>query len=158
MNLISHEKAYSLYPRGTFKERRSLAVYRDGTNEEAAKIARDKYVARGWTLVGALTRDEMEDPTSTFSAGGRYVGDSKCWTIPILPKLELPEGYIEMNSWNLRYDTDNHAEMSYTVLTTPSLRYNYLVKDVPLQRFILPTLFSRFKGEASYVFIASPSI
>lgn len=141
MNLITHDKAYSLYPLGTFKEHRSLALYREDTNEEAARIARDKYVARGWTLVEALTQDEMADPTSAFSPGSRFVGDSKCWTIPILPKLDLPEGYIEMNSWDLQYDSANHAEMAYTVLTAPTLRYNYLVKDVPLQRYILPTLF-----------------
>jgi hypothetical protein len=157
MNLISHEKAYSLYPRGTFKERRALAVYREGTNEEAAKIARDKYVARGWTLVKALTQDEMADPTSAFSPGSRYVGDSKCWTIPILPKLDLPEGYIEMNSWKLRYDEDNQAETSYTVLTASALRYNYLVKDRALPRYILPTLFAKFRGEESYVSISPPS-
>lgn len=149
MNLITHEKAYSLYPRGTFKERRSLALYREDSNEEAAKIGRDKYVARGWTLVEELTQDEMADPTSAFSSGSRFVGDSKCWTIPILPKLDLPASYIEMNSWNLRYSSVNDAEMSYTVLTAATLRFNYLVKDVPLQRFILPTLFSNYKSKES---------
>ena len=152
MNLITHEKAYSLYPRGTFKERRSLALYREDTNEEAAEIARDKYVARGWTLVEALTQDEMADPTSAFSWGSRFVGDSKCWTIPILPKIDLPESYIEANSWNLQYNSVNHAEMAYTVLTAPTLRYNYLVKDIPLQRFILRLILSSFKSKELYVF------
>lgn len=151
MNLITHEKAYSLYPRGTFKERRSLAVYQEKNAEaiykKATKIARDKYVARGWTLVEALTRDEMADPTSAFFPGSRYVGDSKCWTIPILPKLDRPEDYIEMNSWNLQYKSLNHAEMSYKVLAASSLRYNYLVKDQHLMRYILPILFSHFKSQ-----------
>jgi hypothetical protein len=159
MNLITHEKAYSLYPQGTFKERRSLAVYRDGTHEESAKIAREKYVARGWSLVEALTQDEIADPASAFFSGGRYVGDSKCWTIPILPKLPLRQGFIEINSWNLRYNSTNlHAETTYTVLTAPTLRFNYLVKDAPLQRYILQTLFSIFKGEKSYVLICPLSI
>ena len=142
MNLISHEAAYSLYPRGTFKERRSLAFSREGSSEDSAKAGRDKYVARGWNLVETSTQDEINDPTATFSAGSRYVGDSKCWTIPILPKLQLPQDYIETNSWNLLYDEANNAKISFTILTASTLlRYNYLVKDVPLQRYILSVLF-----------------
>lgn len=150
MNLISHEKAYSLYPRGTFNERRSLIFHREGSSEEAAKVAREKYVARGWSMVEGLPQDEAMDPTLAFSAGSRYIGDSKCWTIPILPKLRLPEGYIEINSWNLLYDKANDAEMLFTILFSPTLRYSYLVKDVPLQRYILPALFS-FTHDEQYV-------
>jgi len=151
MNLISHEKAYSLFPRGTFGERRSLILHREGSGGVAAEAARNKYVARGWEMVGELTQDEIADPTSAFSAGSRYVGDAKCWTIPILPKLQLPEGYIETNSWNLLYNRAGDIEMGFTSLIAPTLRYRYLVKDVPLQRYILPAL---FKDEDMYVSIS----
>ena len=69
MNLISHEKAYSLYPRGTFKERRSFAFQREGLSEEAAQVAREKYIARGWNMVQSLTSDDIVDRTSAFSFG-----------------------------------------------------------------------------------------
>ena len=154
MNLISHEKAYSLYPRGTFKERRSLVHSKEGVGEEAAKVARDKYVARGWEMVETLMEDEIMDPTSAFAAGSRYVGDSKCWTVPIFPKLQLREGYIETNSWDQVYNEDNDPEILFTILMAPTLRYCYLVKDPPLERYILRTL-SSFKGEQRYVSISS---
>lgn len=61
--------------------------------------------------------DEIEDSTSVFSAGSRYVGDLKCWTIPILP-IQLPEGYIETNSW------------TYSTMTRPTtLEFLYLCSD-----------------------------
>jgi len=90
-----------LFAQGTFKERHSLVYSKEGVGEEVAKVARDKYVARGWEMVKTLTEDEIIDPTSAFDAGSHYVGDSKCWTIPIFPKLQLPEGYIETNSWKV---------------------------------------------------------
>ena len=143
MNLISHEKAYSLYPRATFKERRSFAFQREGLSEETAQVAREKYIARGWNMIQSLTRDEIMGPFSAFSAGGRYIGDSKCWTIPILPKLQqLPAGYIETNSWNLVLHRTNIARISFTNLIAPFLRYSYLVKDRSLQHYLIPTLFT----------------
>jgi len=148
MNLISHEKAYSLYPRGTFNERRSLILPKEDGNKEKSRVAREKYIARGWNMVQALTPDEIQDPTSAFSAGGRYVGDSKCWTIPIFPELQLPEGYIETNSWNLVYDhrRTNNASISFSNLIDPLLQHSYLVKDKSLKRYI-PKLLNDIKGE-----------
>jgi len=151
MNVISHEKAYSLYPRGTFNERRSLVLPRQDENEERSRAAREKYIARGWNMVQALTRDEILDPTSAFFPGGRYVGDSKCWTIPILPKLQLPEGYIGTNSWDLNHNTwADNADISFTYLVDPLLRHSYLVKETSLRRYILPRLLKDVKGEDEY--------
>ena len=72
MNLISHEKAYSLYPRGTFKERRSFVFRREGSSEENAKVAREKYIVRGWNMIQSLTPDDIVDRTSAFSFGVCY--------------------------------------------------------------------------------------
>ncbi|KAF8802204.1 hypothetical protein BYT27DRAFT_7197291 [Phlegmacium glaucopus] len=151
MNLISHEKAYSLYPQGTFRDRRSLIVYGEGSSRQTEEFARGKYAARGWKLVEELTKDGIVHPTSEFSTRSRYVGDSKCWTIPILPRLQLPEGYIETNSWYLLYDEAGCANMEFRNLIAPTLRYSYLVKDIPLQRYILPAL-SSFKSEEKWIF------
>jgi len=79
MNIITHEKAYSLFPRGSFEERRSLMISTEGSKQDAARA---KYVSRGWTMVERLTEAELAlKDKSAFSSAKRYVGDTQCWTI-----------------------------------------------------------------------------
>ncbi|KAF8961522.1 hypothetical protein BDZ97DRAFT_1828663 [Flammula alnicola] len=133
MNIITHDKAYSLFPRGTFEERRSLIYIAD--NRCAA--ARAKYASRGWAQSRDITRDEFDDPRSAFSRGDRFPGDSKCWTMPILPKLDLPEGYMESNSWKVEYDRNLEPAMTYSVVLANKLKFSYIVVvDADLRDYI----------------------
>ncbi|KAH9480060.1 hypothetical protein JR316_0006657 [Psilocybe cubensis] len=134
MNIITHEKAYSLYPRGTFDERRSLLNL--PLKSERLQVATTKYSARGWKIVSKISTEEFENPRSAFSHGLRYIGDGKCWTLSILPKLNLPDSTIETNSWVHLYDSDLVPTMSATVFVSGRLRYGYLIGDEPLRRYV----------------------
>ncbi|PPQ91333.1 hypothetical protein CVT25_003773, partial [Psilocybe cyanescens] len=149
MNIITHEKAYSLYPRGTFDERRSL-LYLPLRNDRRLLSAATKYAARGWQIVHKISKDESNNPRSAFSHGKRYLGDGKCWTLPIFPKLDFPPSNIEANSWALLYDADLVPNMASTVFTSPKLRYGYLIADEPLRNYISClsiALDEKFEGE-----------
>lgn len=137
MNIITHDTAYSLYPHGTFEQKRSLIISTEGSKQDAA---RTKYVARGWKMVKDLTLEEAMNPKSAFAQGDRYVGDSKCWKIPILPRLDLPESFMETNTWKLTYRNNLESAMSFKILVIDSLRYSYLVVDKSLQEYLTPAL------------------
>ncbi|KAF8148270.1 hypothetical protein B0H34DRAFT_737622 [Crassisporium funariophilum] len=141
MNLISHSKAYCLYPKGTFEERRSLEhrpTSGFSARQSAARQASlHKYHERGWKIVEYIKPEEIRDPRSAFAEGSRYVGDRQCWTYPILPELALPEGHVESNGWALCFDQGD-ADMTYMILRKrQGLRYSYLV-DIPMQHYISP--------------------
>jgi len=140
MNIITHEKAYALYPKATLEEWRSLMYSTEGLKQDTA---REKYRKRGWSMIERLTAEELKDPASAFAPGHRYLGDSKCWTIPLPspPGLDLPEGLIEMNTWALKYDADLIPIMSFRVLLTSCLNYSYLVVDEELAKYIYPMIY-----------------
>lgn len=135
MNLITHEKAYSIFPRATFDERRSLLQL--PMKRSRRQMATTKYAARGFNVVYKISLDEFDNPHSSFSHGKRHLGDEKCWTLPILPNLELPQsGTIETNSWALLYNGSLHPNMVATAFVSSTLRYGYLVVDEPLRKYV----------------------
>jgi len=138
MNVITHNKAYALYPKGTFEERRSLVYSKKGLKQDDA---RKKYEMRGWSMVKHLTVEEFKDRTSAFAPGIRYVGDSKCWTVPVYPTLDLPEGFIETNTWALQYSAKLVPTMSFRTLRVDCLNFSYLVANESLVKYMLPALF-----------------
>ncbi|TCD68642.1 hypothetical protein EIP91_010297 [Steccherinum ochraceum] len=74
MNVISYEKAYSLYPRASIVNHRSLVTCMQPSNGQPAALK--KYADRGFsieTFVGGYDRD--------FALGKRYIGDGDCWTL-----------------------------------------------------------------------------
>lgn len=81
MNVISFEKAYSLYPKATFEERSSLVcATSDGPRQEPAM---KKYEQRGWKMVVCGQDEEIQ---SHFHCDEelekyRWMGDAHCWTI-----------------------------------------------------------------------------
>ncbi|PPQ80116.1 hypothetical protein CVT26_012167 [Gymnopilus dilepis] len=137
MNVITHEAAYSLYPYATFEQKRSLIISTEGSKQDSARA---KYAERGWEMVGRLSQNEIGDSSSAFAQGERYLGDSRCWKIPILPKLDLPESFIEVNTWSLKYNTAREGVMAFKILLTDHLRYSYVIVDESMQNFLTPTL------------------
>ena len=147
MNLITHDKAYSLYPRPTFEERRSL-VYRGNTPERERALK--KYEGRGWTIVKKITKEESQDRRSAFYAGLRYLGDRKCWTVPLNPELNLPVGHMDTHTWALSYNRGLDASMVYRIFGSRNLRFTYLVHPL----FITPVhdFIRKAKGGEEYAF------
>lgn len=124
MNLITHDKAYSLYPRATFEERRSLVHHaRTAERERALK----KYEDRGWAIVKKITKEESQDRRSAFYPSLRSVGDRKCWTLLLNPKLDLPAGNMETHTWALSYSRRLDVSMTYRIFGSRDLRFIYLV-------------------------------
>ena len=137
MNIITHNNAYSLYPKATLEDRQSLMISTEGSNQDAA---RDKYIARGWSMIENPLPEELARRKSPFRPAKRYIGDSRCWTIPIEPRLDLPGGFIETNTWGLTYDSENVPTMSFKVLLTDCLRSSYLVVDDALAAYLWPAI------------------
>ncbi|KJA14352.1 hypothetical protein HYPSUDRAFT_49268 [Hypholoma sublateritium FD-334 SS-4] len=98
MNIITHNKAYSFFPRATFGDRRR-SLKNSMNTSSGTQVAYAKYESREWEIIGTIDRDDFDGANAAFPTGLRRVGDSKCWTIPIYPDLALPEGYIESNAW-----------------------------------------------------------
>lgn len=141
MNFITHEKAYSLYPRPTFEERRSLHSSDGSWRKDSQAVARTKYAARGWVIVNRLTQAEIDNRTSAFAYGRRVVGDQYCWTMDLLPKFaDLPQGFVESNSWGLYFTQDRQAEMKFLLLKIPELRFSYTVADETIKGYLSPAL------------------
>jgi hypothetical protein len=99
MNVITHNKAYSIYPRATFIERRSLVYNRSENSLEG----RSKYEQRGWTQIPFLEAHDYDNPFSSFARGSRRIGDSKCWTIDLYPTVTTFQDYMDSNTWYLHY-------------------------------------------------------
>jgi len=156
MNFITHEKAYSLYPRASFEEHRSLTCL---YSTIARTKAWAKYTERGWTMLDGITGQDFHDLNSSLARGPRYVGDSKTWTIPILPKIDAPslDGLVEMNSWSLNYDLNLKPHFEFSLLISPQLQHCYLVLDEFLREEISKIRIlhkqTRLEGER-YVFFA----
>ncbi|KIM40832.1 hypothetical protein M413DRAFT_40033, partial [Hebeloma cylindrosporum] len=55
MNIITHDKAYSVFPRATFEERRSLVHVKDTDS-----TALTKYEERGWQLIQDIKSEDPE--------------------------------------------------------------------------------------------------
>jgi len=147
MNFITYEKAYSLYPRGTFGDRQSLVMTNVAMHRvENYERAYQKYNTRGWTICRQPTMKMIE--ASHFAPSPRQVGDSKCWTIPISPKVDFPPSDIEGNTWALQYDDFIMPQISFSVLTSHQLGLDYTVapklmkqlKHLLARKYLLPPI------------------
>ncbi len=97
MNIITHDKAYSLYPRATFVHNQSVVL----EPWSPAERALEKYSKRGWTQIGVKDATENTlDTAAVFPTGGRYVGDKSCWVLPLYPEINVAGKVdIESDSW-----------------------------------------------------------
>jgi hypothetical protein len=142
MNLITHDKAYSIFPRATFEERRSLTHVKD---TELAMMARLKYEGRGWHFVDEIEDDESRNRLSSFTRGPRHLGDSRCWTIQLQPAQEPSPNMWESNSWSLKYNADQTPAHAWMLLKSPRrLHFSYLF-DIPLAHQIRVLDFNEFE-------------
>lgn len=125
MNLITYYGAYSLYPRATYDERRSLVCC---TRPRHRKDAIDKYAKRGWKIQRKINPVEHEDTNASFRIEDRWIGDKKTWFIPFETDLQgrnvhsptsLLYGIdpIVLNSFSLEKNPGRTAcEMQFSVL------------------------------------------
>ncbi|CAA7267482.1 unnamed protein product [Cyclocybe aegerita] len=144
MNFITYDKAFSLYPQGTFNERRSLAYL---PTIQGRKEVYEKYTDRGWKIVKNGWWRECDDPNSAFAIGLRRVGDAHCWTVPLSPKLDLPESTMEGNTWCLDGNIETETpEMVFRFFKSPILSTRYLVGTRELEEGISSCFPERTSG------------
>ncbi|KAJ7016965.1 hypothetical protein C8F04DRAFT_980302 [Mycena alexandri] len=122
-NVISHEKAYALYPWSTFIAHQALILETVGVGQE---VGRQKYVDRGWRMIELPdVRDaELADHT-------RWVGDRFTWTICLPPLLIAVPDLCGINSCELECTLGSVA-MRWSVVESAQLKYKYTVSDTSL--------------------------
>ena len=140
MNVISFEKAYSLFPRGTLEERRSLICATDGPGQTKAI---EKYEQRGWTMVYALDDSDM-----AFSLGPRWISDDSAWTISlnttdvINPYAPLPIDPVVGSNWEVARHPIFGGVMDFTYVWGDALRYRYVSADMSLMHYLEELLYA----------------
>jgi len=124
MNLITHDKAYSIFPRATFEDRRSLVFVKEGA---AAVETCAVYKGRGWTFVNASEIKSLHQ-SSPFTKGIRRLGDSKCWSISLQPEQKRTASVWDSNSWKFTFEHDLTPKNIWVLLNNPViLDFSYLV-------------------------------
>ncbi|KAG8850658.1 hypothetical protein FRB91_008868 [Serendipita sp. 411] len=80
MNLITHDRAYSLFPRATFIKRTGITI--ESTDRlGAVSRAYGKYTMRDFKI--SLHSQPLNDSNQLLIFGPRWVGDSETWTIKL---------------------------------------------------------------------------
>jgi hypothetical protein len=129
MNILTHDTAYSFFPRATFEDRISLSLSQGSRNESALT----KYANRGWTILEWITSADLSNRKFLFPQKLRYVGDTDCWKMPIFPQFvpNQPSSSLnismESNSWRVHYNSNLFPVMIYEVVTSPRLQFSYLI-------------------------------
>ncbi|KDQ52179.1 hypothetical protein JAAARDRAFT_139328 [Jaapia argillacea MUCL 33604] len=138
LNVITFEKAYSLYPRATFEERYALMCASAGPAQEKAL---EKYADRGWTMISQVSTIEEASTRSPFSTTDRWIDDKFSWTIPLsmsgvvfphLPALGSPpllQDPTSMTNWVLRFDDNGKVFVEFDILRRTLLKYQYAIRQ-----------------------------
>ena len=132
INFFSWQKAYSIFPRATFIDRRGYML-KDSKEAYATSIA--KYSRRGWDFQGTIW---SRKPDVSYLEGIRRGGDRHSWVIPF---NDLKISHSPEADHNLAYaafsvekqsneghenDRTSYYEISAQVFTAHVLRYHYL--------------------------------
>ena len=141
MNIIAFDAAYSLYPRATFEERRSLS-FANLTERDFRALG--KYTLRGWSTLSNIWPHELEAAQALFYIGQeRSVTDRFSWVVPLnTTGVELrsrPSALSQPftwdpvlhNSWGIvKPHLSSKMYMSYHILKPTIFRYAYLFADL----------------------------
>jgi hypothetical protein len=147
MNIISFENAYSLYPKETFENRRSLICESAGPRQE---IARQKYASRGWEFFTSVSHKDKKDLRSSLRRGNRWIGDRFCWIISLScegldlsrcshPHFDLPvHDCLGLHTWRLNYLSE--PKMCFKILELPIFKTSYTAGNRALLKFLCPMI------------------
>ncbi|KAI0087717.1 hypothetical protein BDY19DRAFT_892207 [Irpex rosettiformis] len=80
-NVISWDRAYSLYPRATFEDHRGLWLRPDYADDEGETDIIKKYRLRGWKFEWERGALDGDDPA--FGDAARWIGDTQSWVIKL---------------------------------------------------------------------------
>ena len=127
MNIITHDKAYCLFPRATLDERRAMSHLSPvDWNDRSQSLVYDKYTARGYDLLHIMP-DDLK-PGGSFADGRRSVGDKKSWVLPILPvRPDLVPSTVHANSFGFQSSRRLRPFIDYSHLYLADLCHKYVV-------------------------------
>ena len=113
VNIISWNKAYAVFAKDTFIDRKTYMLQPLDTYFEGLL---HKYNRRGWELNETIHRHDYEESTSI--KGLRRLGDSRTWTIPLsienVQKPTFPDFVLEHTTFTMRRVADQDwAEPGY---------------------------------------------
>ncbi|KAF8327495.1 hypothetical protein F5887DRAFT_898771, partial [Amanita rubescens] len=80
MNVITYQRAYSLYPVCTFIDRETLVC---GVFNKKSLEALKKYERRGWIMVHAIRTENFQCAADELKMRTRRFGDDRCWMISL---------------------------------------------------------------------------
>ena len=104
MNIIMHDAAYAFFPYETFDLFESL---NSGNGTSRTHHGRLDFQRCGWAMYLVLPLAKMSDFDNDFQVGERYAGDNKCWTIPLLPKINIVPAFdVREEHWVVTYNWD----------------------------------------------------
>jgi len=143
MNVISSKAAYSLFPKATFVEHKSLNIITSGAGQDKA---RQKYASRGWDMLDTVGPSTGLDRRSDFKTGFRWIGDKQTWTI-LLPPISsfnakdqvVPlADFLPVRSFGLDYEKGLNernmlkgAQLRYQLVDHVDWRNVYALADIP---------------------------
>ena len=102
-----------------------------------------KYTYRGFDLLHVVPED-LDAIHGSFPVGNRFIGDQKCWTLPILPaRTDLPGSTLDTNSFYFRAGTRMVpiAEYHHLHLSRLSHQYVFAPDEAERLRESLPTVY-----------------
>ena len=137
LNAISYNYAYSLYPRATLHERRTLILY----DEDGVEIVTDQgttdYQDLHFETLEKLDESAFtkQDRASPFPLGWRSPHDLHTWKLP-LPSIGImtapSHDPLSICSFLLRYSVTAMTTVTFRSISPVSLKYDYIVADKEL--------------------------
>ncbi|KAH9947178.1 hypothetical protein B0H21DRAFT_822098 [Amylocystis lapponica] len=163
MNVISFEKAYCLYARGTLEEHRSL-VNRTTNRYVIYHQDLDKYAARGWNILMRLPPppDDDDNHSDWEPIHNRWIDDKWSWVVPLdivgvtYPPAPTPSSCAMVHDpvavcyWVSTYSDHFGLTIRFCVLKDQVLRYVYIT-DGLLYDDIIPFLSEKLSVEQEKV-------
>ena len=137
LNVITYNNAYSLYPRATLHERRTLILYDDSGIELVCLEDTTTFKTLGFDALEELDAGEFtkQNHASSFPLGWRSPYDLQTWRLP-LPTIgvtSLPShDPLSICSFLLRYSVAAMTTVAFQLMSSASLKYDYIIADKEL--------------------------
>ncbi|KAK7014468.1 hypothetical protein VNI00_019346 [Paramarasmius palmivorus] len=131
MNIIAYSHAISFFPKATFIDHVSV-VNETRSYRADQDPPRAKYAERGWKIRKDIDAISFLDRNTVFGISDRYVGDRKCWTVPLPPVTDFSpwswglgqDWMLLSNSWNVIQDRSG-LEIRACRFSKPTLSHSY---------------------------------
>lgn len=120
MNVMTHTRAYSLYPFSTLCDKTTLVC---GPTTNKIVGALKKYEERGWTTINNMSIDKFMNRNSECSTRYRRIGDQLCWSRRLVPlnqawlkeEVKFGSGF----KWGIHFQKFRQYEDPFEGLTRP---------------------------------------